>query len=90
MKQMLKRKHDMEKQLNDEQTKRIKLDGEVRKLNHTSRQQSLASKAWSEYSRQQKYNKKKSLPKGIHVALGLDFIRVHLNWKMLTLVLVKF
>lgn len=42
MKQMLKRKHDMEKQLNDEQTKRIKLDSEVRKLNHTSRQQSLA------------------------------------------------
>lgn len=86
MKQMLKRKHDMEKQLNDEQTKRIKLEGEVRKLNHTSRQQSLAlvriksgrlensrgsaSKAWSEYSRQQKYNKKKSLAKGIHVALG--------------------
>ncbi len=38
--QMLKRKCDMQTQLNDERTKRIKLKCEVRKLQHTARQQS--------------------------------------------------
>ena len=40
--QMLKRKRNLQEQLKDEQTKRVKHEVEVRKLKRTTRQQSLA------------------------------------------------
>lgn len=71
--QVLKRKQDNGRQLDEERVKRKKLEGVVRRLQHTTKEQSMtiariktgclensrgsSSKSWTAYSRQQQHNK---------------------------------
>ena len=83
--QLLKRKRNAETKLEEESIKRRKLEAEVGKLQKSSKQQSKviarlrtglsensrkSSKPWSEYSRQQQYNRKRSVATSIQGALS--------------------
>ena len=84
--QLLHRKRNIEAQLDEECTKRRKLQSEVGMLQRTTKQQAKtilriktghsdncrgsSSKTWTEYSRQQRHNKRKTLAKGIQGALS--------------------
>ena len=84
--QLLSKKRKLEEQLNEENAKRRKLEKEVSILTKTTKQQAKtisriktgrsetsrgsSSKLWTEYSRQQQHNKRKTLAKGIQGALS--------------------
>lgn len=84
--QLLKRKHAINTVLQEECTKRRKLETEVKILKKTTKSQATviarlktgrlescrgsSSKSWYEYSRQQRHNKKKNLAGGIQGALS--------------------
>ena len=84
--QLLKRKRSIEEQIEKESTKRRKLENEVKVLRKTAKKQAKviarlrtgrlensrgsSSKSWLQYSRQQRYNKKKDLAKNIQSALS--------------------
>ena len=83
---LVKRKRHIEEKLQEEQTKRRKLECEVRKLTNTKEQQSKvisrlkaghlpnsrgpSSKTWEEYSRQHRYKKRRSVAGNIQSALS--------------------
>lgn len=84
--QLLHKKRKVEAQMDEECTKRRKLESELGMQQKVNKQQAKviaristgrssnsrgsSSKAWTEYSRQQQYNKKKGLAKGIQGVLS--------------------
>ena len=85
-KQLLKRKRCVETQIKEESVKRRKLEHEVKTLKSATKKQAKviarlktgreensrgsSSKTWSQYSRQQQYNKRRNLAGGIQGALS--------------------